>query len=409
MLPHLPGKEHFLPGTSQSSQNLQPSSSVPWWDDISPEVVRELALSPVTSWEPQRVDIAVVGAGVAGLSAAVNASVAGARVLVLEHAHTCGYGATGRNAGILSAGVNMSLAELSDDSPAVAFWPETTLVLRQLVEEAAQPGALLSASLTGSLSLAESASALRRLKRDAQRRVAIGLRAEMWSLEQVVAVTEGRLDLAGVQGALWLPDEGRIQPLTLLAHLAKRARQQGVTLLGEAQVVDTEEVSNDGERFWRILLANGMSIQAGGLIIGTGPTAQPGARIYAMAFPIDLPAHFPLFWNAAPYVYTDFRPGNGRLGVSGGLYGHAGKTERDEQYFQRMLQETRSWVPELAQQAPSHCWAVDLDVAADMIPHLNWRDTKTPAVAIEGLGALGVLPGIVLGQRAGEQMNKILQ
>jgi len=45
---------------------------------------------------------------------------------------------------------------------------------------------------------------------------------------------------------------------------------------------------------------------------------------------------------------------------------------------------------------------VDLDVTASMIPELHTFGTVAPGLAIDGLGALGVLPGIVLGRRAGQ-------
>ncbi|MFX4971170.1 hypothetical protein ABTB72_19520, partial [Acinetobacter baumannii] len=53
---------------------------------------------------------------------------------------------------------------------------------------------------------------------------------------------------------------------------------------------------------------------------------------------------------------------------------------------------------------PSNLWAVNLEVASDMMPQIVER-SKTPiAVSIEGLGALGVLPGMVLGKQAGQKI-----
>ncbi len=95
------------------------------------------------------------------------------------------------------------------------MWPATTRELLALVDEASKPGAILSASLTGALSLAESPTAARGLAREARARVALGLRAEIWTPAQVAEATDGRLNVKGVEAALWLPDEGRIQPLTL--------------------------------------------------------------------------------------------------------------------------------------------------------------------------------------------------
>ena len=46
-------------------------------------------------------------------------------------------------------------------------------------------------------------------------------------------------------------------------------------------------------------------------------------------------------------------------------------------------------------------WAVDLAVTPEMLPELRVLSDTAPGVAIEGLGAHGVLPGMVPGQRAG--------
>src|SRR5262245_29883402 len=90
-----------------------PHPFAPWQEGLSPATVAALELTALrTLPSTGRVDIVVVGGGVAGLSAALAAQEAGARVLLLEADSSLGSGATGRNAGILSAGINMGLAEL---------------------------------------------------------------------------------------------------------------------------------------------------------------------------------------------------------------------------------------------------------------------------------------------------------
>ena len=388
------------------SSSLQRDSStyqdvIPWWNDLPSNVISELVLPTDISIPSQSIDVAIIGAGVAGLSAALSARAAGAQVIVLEKEAWLGYGATGRNAGILSAGINMSLSDLPLESPGYALWSETIQALLSLIEDAAQPDTLLRAHLTGAISLAESKNAARLLAREAQARIAAGLNADLWTPEQVTELTAGRLNVTSVLSALWLPDEGRIQPLTLLAHLARQVRQSGVVIIGNAHTTDYQEVSRDQQHYWQITLADGRTLNAQALIQAIGPTAQPNARIYALAFNADLPDTFPLFWDASPYTYADFRPGNGRLGVSGGRYGKAGVTRHDTQYHQHLADAARHWLPELAHKQPCATWAVDLQVAADMVPTLRPLGDIAPGFSIEGLGALGVLPGIVLGGRAG--------
>ena len=378
-------------------------TAAPWAEGLSPAVAGALRLEDVSGVSGDTSDVIIIGLGVAGLSACVAAE-QGARVLALDAAPAIGHGATGRNAGILSAGVNLTLSDLPENSPQRAMWPATTRALLGLVEEAKRPGALLQASLTGAISLAESAAGARRLERDARARQALGLRAEMWTPAQVAAHTGGRLDVRGVAAALWLPNEGRIQPLTLLAHLATAARQAGATLAGGASVARWEVSGKGGAAHWRVTLESGRGFTARGLIVASGPVVAPTARIYALAYAIGLPATFPLFWDAAPYTYCDYRPGSGYLVTSGGRYGRAGGSPREDAYYQRLARGVRHWLPELASADPTHAWAVDLDTAADLAPTARDLRASAPGVAIEGLGALGVLPGLLLGRAAGARV-----
>ena len=383
-----------------------PAPHAPWSDDLSDEARAELVLPGVEALPQEPVDVAVIGAGVAGLSAALAAALAGASVVVLEAAQAIGQGATGRNAGILSAGINMGLADAPPGEDGADMWPATTRELLALLDEARKPGASLSAFRTGALSLAESAAAARGLAREARARGALGLRAELWTPGQVAKATDGRLSVKGVEAALWLPDEGRIQPLTLLAHLARQARKAGAVVAGSAFIRSHEARRRRGVIGWKLTVDDGATIIARALVVATGPTAQPTARIYALTLPAELPPTFPLFWDASPYTYMDFRPGSGYLTASGGRYAPPGGSSRDKIYHQRLADAARRWLPELVGRDPSHAWAVDLAVSHDMIPHIRPLGADAPGVAIEGLGALGVLPGIVLGKRAGSALAR---
>src|SRR5437588_3477868 len=212
--------------TKQShSQTLQ--QRIPWWKEIDPAAYAELQLPPLRETSLQSVDVAIIGGGVAGLSAAlaIKKSDAAASVLLLEKEDMLGYGATGRNAGIFTPGINMAMSEIPPDSHALAFYPETTAIFHRLIEEGQTPGTLLYARKTGALNMATSKRAALKLEREAAIRVRAGLHAELWTAAQVAEATQGRLNTRSVVSAMWLPDEGRIQPLTLLAHMARRARQ----------------------------------------------------------------------------------------------------------------------------------------------------------------------------------------
>ncbi len=379
--------------------------TIPWWQDVNASVEAELCLDSRGEVRDGEVAVVVIGGGVAGLSAALSARLAGAEVVLLEAAHCLGAGATGRNAGILSAGVNMGVADLDPEGAVASFWPRTSRTLLRLVEEAKYPESLLQAHLTGALSLAENVEEARMLGREVRARLALGVRAELWSAEEVALATGGRMDVTRVVRAMWLPDEGRIQPLTLLAHLARQARAMGVQMFGRSQVASYQEFSTaTGRTAWLLTMTDGTTMNAGGVINAVGPTSRPTARIFALSFGIDLPIDFPLFWDSSPYTYADYRPGYGRLTVSGGSYGSVGDGKHTREHYRSLINSARHWLPELADQEPAYTWGVDLNVTDDMVPGIRNLGMTAPGLAIEGLGALGVLPGIVLGEQAGEQL-----
>ncbi len=381
---------------------------VPWWQDIDPAVYAALQLPTVSEAALSPVDVVVIGGGVAGLSAAlaIKGRDASMRVMVLEQAEMLGYGATGQNAGIFTPGINMAMSEIDPGSPALDFYPATTALFHELIEEGKKEDTLLSVRKTGAINMATSKRAAQKLERETHLRLQGGLRAEVWTPAQVDEATQGRLDTRQVVSAMWLPDEGRIQPLTLLAHLAHRVRESHhVQIVGKARVITYETVKQAGQTGrWHITLADGITVQAGALVSCVGPTVEANARIYALAFEADFPDDFPLFWDASPYTYADYRPGNGRLGVSGGRYGKARVMKNDRAYYERLADATRRWVPELRGTDPTHRWAVDLYVTADLVPAMRVLEGDAPGVSIEGLGAHGVLPGIVLARRAADYL-----
>ncbi|HEY9719327.1 MAG TPA: FAD-dependent oxidoreductase [Trichormus sp.] len=377
----------------------------PWWETVDDTVAAHLQLPAVDGADlPKEVDVAVLGGGIAGLSAAAAAAARGAHVVLLDQGSALGTGASGQNAGIVCVGVNMPITSLAMDAHAAWLWEETARLADWLFEECQEPDTLLSGRKTGSLFLAKSKTAAKRLEGEVRSRREAKLKAELISAADAKRMSSDWIDVTGVHNAEYLPDEGRINPWTLLAFLAHNARHSGALLLGGASIVRYAEVQEQpGRKRWQIDLANGMKVAARSLIRCTGPIVGANSRIYALSFRLRLPEDFPVFQDAAPFTYYDYRSGDGFFTVSGGRYGRAGFAAPDESYWRRMTAAARQWLPGIAAE-PDYRWAVDLNVTADMIPSLTRLGTSAPGVAVEGLGALGVLPGIALGRKAAADM-----
>lgn len=378
-----------------------PTNAAPW-RDTCPEVVQSHLQLPAIDGMPDELsyDVVIIGGGIAGLSAAESAARQGASVILLEAAPALAMGASGRNAGILCAGINMPITYTPKGSAAADLWSATQEMLFAVLKEAKESGSFLDVKRIGAMALATSKTAAQRLARETKARVAAGMSAELITRTDVDKLAAGYLNTKNVQQAMLLPDEGAIHPWTLLATLANKARRAGAQAYGNASV---NSFVRNGD-VWTVATHGGKRIKCKGIISAIGPTVETTGRIFALAFKTDVPDTCPVWWDANPYIYYDFRPGNGCLTVSGGRYGNPGIEKYDKKYHDKMAQATREWVPSLKEQSPEYCWAVDLHVAADLLPEI--RELGEKHLSIQGLGALGVLPGIVLGQQAGVKISE---
>ena len=208
-------------------------------------------------------DLAVVGAGVTGLTAALHAAARGAKVVVLE-ASEIGWGASGRNNGQ----VIPALTRADPDVLVQAFGPEHGETLVTLLRDSAnavfdlvrQHGIACDAVQNGWVQPAhrESRLSLSRSRCEQWRRR--GAPAELVDREQVAAITGSRMWCGG-----WLnPTGGHLNPLAFTRGLAQAALAAGAMVHTHTAATGLQRV---GDR-WRVATPGG-SVLARKVLVAT--------------------------------------------------------------------------------------------------------------------------------------------
>lgn len=207
-------------------------------------------------------DVVVVGGGFTGLSAALHLAEAGARVAVLE-AHEIGHGGSGRNVGLVNAGMWV----LPDDLPATLGEPYGERLLEllgdapKLVFALAKKHAMdCEAVSTGTLHCAAGRAGLRQLEIRAGQWCRRGASVRLLSARETADKTGTEV----FSGALLDERAGTIQPLGYARGLAAAALTAGAGIFTRSPV---ERVEEDGNR-WRAVTAGG-SIAADWVIAAT--------------------------------------------------------------------------------------------------------------------------------------------
>jgi len=354
------------------------------------------------------VDIAVIGAGYTGLSTALHlAESAAIRVAVLE-ARDIGFGASGRNAGLVNAGAWLPPDELPrrlgqdygarlldtlGEGPALVF----DIIRRYRIAcEAVQNGSLHCA--VGAAGLAD-----------------IRERARQWQARDVPVrlldqkETARKVGTSVYAGALLDPRAGTIQPLSYARGLAKAAIENGVEIYTDTAVMAAEATPSG----WCLSTSTGPRVRARQVLVATntaqapGPDAWPHLQAGLVRLPYFNIATAPLptedrvrilpeghgAWDTCTVLSSFRTDAGGRL-----IYGSVGAVSQHSRdvhvrWVTRCL--TRLF-PALRPIPIEYQWYGWIDITANHLPYLH---QPAPNVwVINGYNGRGIGPGTILGR-----------
>ena len=352
-------------------------------------------------------DVAVIGGGYTGLSAALHLAEAGVSVALLEAADI-GFGASGRNVGLVNAGMwVMPDAVVNRLGPlygerllqALAAAPERVF---QII---ARYSIACEAVRAGTLHCGVGRKGLAELEERARQWLARSAPVEL--LDR--AATKSRTGSGAFSGALFDPRAGTIQPLAYARGLALAAHAGGARLFIRSPAVAVES----GNRGWMVRSPRG-AVSSEWIVVATDAYATgpwQAVREEQVRLPYFNFATSPLersirdsilpggegAWDTRQ-VLSSFRlDASGRLifGSVGSLRGHGAPIH--EQWAVRAV---RKIFPQLCRPQFASGWFGYIGMTADHMPRFHRFAPR--AIGLSGYNGRGIAPATTFGRNLAE-------
>jgi glycine/D-amino acid oxidase-like deaminating enzyme len=350
---------------------------------------------------PQRVDVAVIGAGFTGLSAARTLAKLGASVAVLE-AETVGWGASSRNGGMVLTGLKLGtrtlMARYGKDATRRMYAASLASIdcVEQIVREEnidcdfRRCGHLEVACKPKHFS--EFRAAAETVAREFNHSLQI-VPKEQLSAEIGSAVYHG--------GLVDVTSAG-VNPARYVAGLARAAERAGAIIVERARVTKIARAANNGTGAWKIstprgnLLARDVLVATSGYTGGVTPSLQKKiipigsyiivTEVLPEALARELNPRNRMIYDSKNYLYY-YRLTPDRRMLFGGRAAFFPETQSTIRGSAEILRDGMiSVYPQLRDTKVEYAWGGTLDFAFDIMPHAGQIDGMYFSVGYAGHG-----------------------
>ncbi len=376
----------------------------------------EMASMDVGKPMPEVVDVAVVGAGFTGLSAARTLAKRGARVAVLE-SETIGWGASSRNGGMVLTGMKLGVSKLI-----AKYGRELTrrmyaasLASINCVEQIVNEEKIdCDFCRCGHLEVACKAAHFGSYTRQAEL-----IEVEFNHKLRVVPKSELSEEIGSSIYYGGMVDEvsAGCNPARYVAGLARAAMKAGAGIFEHSRVTSIERDSHQGEMGWKISTSRGQ-LWSHELFVGTSGytgSATPGLQrkiipigsfiiateVLPKALAQELSPRNRMIYDSKNYLYYYRLTPDGRM-LFGGRAAFFPENPQTIKQSARLLRQGMIGVyPQLRDARVEYVWGGTLDFAFDIMPHAGQMDGMYYSV---GYAGHGVAMATYQGQKIAEMM-----
>lgn len=385
---------------------------VPYWLDTAPQGPDRTATDV-----GGQADVAVVGAGLTGLSAALHLARKGARVQVLER-ETVGWGASGRNGGMATTGLSIGFRDAVDRygfESAAAYYRAYDDAIDTVEKLVGEEGIDCDFARAGKLTLAAKPAHF-----DGLRKTHAVLAERLGHETQLVSRSQLHSEIGSdfYHGGLVDPKGAGLHVGKFVKGLAESAARLGVAIHEKAPVEQVRRL--DGTRH-ELVTPRGV-VRADRVLVATsGYTSRPFRWQQVRIAPVgsfivvteplgkevcdDLMPTRRMASDTKNLLYYFRMTPDQRL-LFGGRARFAMSNPQSDEKSGRILRKAMTTVfPQLANARVDYCWGGLVDMSLDRMVHAGERDGLFYSMGYSGHG---VQMATHMGKQMAEYMNGTL-